>query len=99
MTTNSIVPPADARRVFAWEQFDAASWARWFDGTTRTPGPATVTITGRQLDDGNVIRGVALALGNDELLDADEAPSLAAVLVEAAGKLNSHDCGTVTTLC
>lgn len=85
--TNSIAPPADARRVYPWEA-DGAGWARWFDGSVCTVGPATMTITGRQFDDGTVLRGVALDVGGDELLDADEARALAAVLLVAAGELD-----------
>ncbi|MGV0695872.1 hypothetical protein [Mycobacterium paraintracellulare] len=85
--TNTIAPPADARRVYPWE-FDGAGWARWFDGAVCTAGPATMTITGRQFDDGNVLRGVTLQLGEDELLDSDEARSLAAALLVAAGELD-----------
>ncbi|EUA09381.1 hypothetical protein I546_4155 [Mycobacterium kansasii 732] len=33
----------------------------------RTVGTATVTITGRQYDDGTVLRSLALELGNGEL--------------------------------
>jgi hypothetical protein len=36
-----------------------------------------------------VLRGVALVLGDDELLDGDEARSLAAVLLAAAGELDA----------
>lgn len=86
MTTKTVTPPADARRVYPWE-FDGAGWARWFDGTMCTAGPATVTITGRQFDDGTTLRGVALMLDDAELLDADEARSLAAVLLEVADEL------------
>jgi hypothetical protein len=86
MTTNAIAPPADARRVFPWE-FDGAGWARWFDGTARSVGPAAVTVTGRQFDDGTVLRGVTLVLGDDELLDGDEARAIATVLLEAADEL------------
>lgn len=85
--TNTIPPPADARRTFPWE-YDGTGWARWFDGTTCTVGPATVTITGRQFDDGAVLGGVALVLGDAELLNADEARSLAAVLLVTAGELD-----------
>ncbi|WP_156623963.1 hypothetical protein [Mycobacterium sp. 852002-40037_SCH5390672] len=46
-----------------------------------------MTITGRQFDDGTVLRGVALDIGGDELLDADEARSVAAVLIVVAGNL------------
>lgn len=79
MTTDSIAPPADARRVFP-----------------APPDPATVTMTARQFDDGTVLRGVTLQLGNDELLDADEARSLAVVLLEAADELKqlSHPAET-----
>lgn len=86
MTTHAITPPADARVVFPWE-FDGTGWARWFDGSTGTVGPATVTITGRQYEDGATLRGVALVLDDGELLDADEARRLAAVLVVYAGEL------------
>lgn len=91
MTTNTITPPADARQIFDWES-DGLGWARWFDGTERAAGPATVTITGRQFDDGAALRGVSVALGSDELLDADEAHALAAALVEAADEL-TFSCG------
>lgn len=84
--TNACTQPADARQVFPWEQ-DGTGWARWFDGTARAAGPATVTITGRQFDDGAALRGVTLALDAGELLDADEARALAAALAEAAGEL------------
>lgn len=86
--TNTLTPPADARRVFPWEEFDCgAGWWRWFDGTSRAAGPAAVTITGQQFGDGTVLRGVTLQLDDAELLDADEARSLAAVLLVAAGEL------------
>ncbi|ETB31477.1 hypothetical protein [Mycobacterium avium] len=84
--TSSIAPPADARRVYPWE-FDGVGWSRWFDGSACTTGPAMMTMTGRQYDDGTVLRGVSVRLGDDELLDADEARLLAAVLLEAAGEL------------
>ncbi|WP_368834162.1 hypothetical protein [Mycobacterium intracellulare] len=47
-----------------------------------------MTITVRQFDDGTVLRGVALDVGGDDLLDADEVRSLAAVLLTAAGELD-----------
>ena len=72
--------------MFPWE-FDGAGWSRWFDSAARAAGPATVTITGRQFDDGTVLRGVTVELGDDELLDGDETARLAAVLLEAAGEL------------
>lgn len=84
--TNTIAPPADARRIYPWE-FDGVGWSRWFDGSVCTAGPATMTITGRQFDGGAALRGVTLQLGDDELLDADEARSLASLLIEAAGEL------------
>lgn len=87
--TNTIAPPADARRVYPWE-FDGNKWARWFDGNVCTVGPATMTITGRQFADGAVLRGAAVQIGGDELLDADEVRSLAAVLLVAAGELERH---------
>ena len=71
--------------MFPWE-FDNAGWSRRFDGTARAAGPVTVTITGQQFDDG-AVRGVALDLGGVELLDGDEARSLAAVLLDAASEL------------
>lgn len=80
-------PPADARRVFLWED-DGTGWSRWFDGSVCSAGPATMTITVRQFDDGTVLRGVALDVGGDDLLDADEVRSLAAVLLTAAGELD-----------
>lgn len=86
MTTKTITPPADARRVYPWE-FDGAGWSRWFDGSVCTVGPATVTVTGRQFDDGAALRGVTLVLDDAELLDADEAHTLAAILLVAAGEL------------
>lgn len=82
----SATPPADARRVYPWE-FDGVGWSRWFDGSACTAGPATVTITGRQFDDGAVLRGVTVQLGDDELLDSDEVRSLAAVLLVTAAEL------------
>ncbi|OJZ75700.1 hypothetical protein BRW65_03965 [Mycobacterium paraffinicum] len=85
--TNTITPPADARRVYPWE-FDSTGRSRWFDGSACTAGPATMTITGRQYDDGTVLRGVTLQLGDAELLDADEARCLAGVLLAAAGELD-----------
>lgn len=85
--TNTIAQPADARRVYPWE-FDGAGWSRWFDGTACTVGAATVTITGRQFDDGAVLRGVTVVLDDVELLDADEARTLAAILLAAAGELD-----------
>lgn len=85
--THAITPPADARQIFDWES-DGLGRARWFDGTERTAGPATVTITGRQFDDGAALRGVTVALEGDELLDADEARALAVALVEAAVELD-----------
>lgn len=84
--TNKIAPPSDARRVYPWE-FDGVGWSRWFDGSACTAGPATVTITGRQFDDGTALRGVVLGLGDDELLDSSEARSLGAMLFEAADEL------------
>lgn len=72
--------------MFPWEP-DGTGFARWFDSTARGAGPATVTITGRQFDDGAALRGVTVALGDDELLDADEARSLAAALLETADEL------------
>ncbi|WP_145013212.1 hypothetical protein [Mycobacterium marseillense] len=86
MTTKTITPPADARRVYPWE-FDGAGWSRWFDRSVCTAGPATVTTTGRQFDDGAALRGVTVVLDEAELLDADEARALAAVLLVAAGEL------------
>jgi hypothetical protein len=83
-----ITAPAAARRVYDWE-YDGAGWGRWFDGATCTAGPATVVVTGRQFADGAVLRGVAMVLDDGELLDADEARALAAVLLEAAGELES----------
>lgn len=85
--TNTVAPPTDARRVYPWE-FDGVGWSRWFDGSTCTAGPATMTITGRQYNDGTALRGVTLQLGDDDLLDADEARSLAAVLLVAAAELD-----------
>ncbi|OCB19095.1 hypothetical protein A5674_07685 [Mycobacterium malmoense] len=85
--TNTITPPADARCVYPWE-FDGASWSRWFDGSVCTAGPATVTITGRQFDDGTALRGVTLVLDDAELLDADEARTIAAILLATAGELD-----------
>lgn len=84
--TNAITPPADARRVNPWE-FDSTGWSRWFDGSMCTAGPATVTITGRQFDDGAALRGVTLVLDDAELLAPGEARSVAAVLLVAAGEL------------
>ena len=52
--TTPIAPPADAPRMFPWE-FDGAGSSRWFDSSARAAGPATVTITGRQFDDGTVL--------------------------------------------
>lgn len=86
MTTKTVEPPADARRVYPWE-FDGVGWSRWFDGSVYTVGPATVTITGRQFDDGTVLRGVTLELGDDELLDSGEVRSLVTVLLESVGEL------------
>lgn len=73
--------------MYPWE-FDGVGWSRWFDGSVCTAGPATMTITGRQFDDGTALRGVTLQLGDDDLLDADEARSLAAVLLVAAAELD-----------
>lgn len=86
--TNTMAPPADARRVYPWE-FDGGGWSRWFDGSVGTAGPATMTITGRQFDDGTVLRGVTLQLDDCALLDADEARSLAAVLLGVAAELTA----------
>lgn len=86
--TNPIAPPADARRVFPWEECGrGAGLSRWFDGTARVAGPATVTITGRQFDNGTILRGVAMVLGEGELLDGEEARAMAAVLLYAADEL------------
>lgn len=84
--TKTITPPADARRVYPWE-FDGTGWLRWFDASVCTAGPATVTITGRQFADGTALRGATLVLDDAELLDADEARTLAAILLAAAGEL------------
>lgn len=88
MTTKTIDPPADARRVFPWEFDGTGGWSRWFDGAARTAGPANVTLTGRQFDTGLVLRGVAVQLDATELLDPDETRSLAAALLVTAGELD-----------
>ena len=50
-------------------------------------GPATATITGQQLDDGTVVRGISVAVGDVELLDAGEGRRLAAAILEAANEV------------
>ncbi|BCO40575.1 hypothetical protein MINTM001_17140 [Mycobacterium paraintracellulare] len=85
--TNSIAPPADARRVYPWES-DGIGWSRWFDGTAHAAGPVAVTVSGEQFGDGATLRGVTVVLDDCALLDADEARALAAVLLVAAGELD-----------
>lgn len=85
MTTKTIHPPADARECSPGSSTEPVG--RGGSTARCTPWAPTVTITGRQFDDGTVLRGVALDIGGDELLDADEARSVAAVLIVVAGNL------------
>ncbi|OBF86963.1 hypothetical protein A5791_19940 [Mycobacterium sp. 852002-51163_SCH5372311] len=59
---------------------------------TRRRAP-TVTVTGRQFDDGAEVRGVVVVLDANELRDTDEARALAAVLLKAVSELERSAAG------
>jgi hypothetical protein len=82
-----IAPPPEVGQHYPWEHFGDGTWTRFFVGTTRKVGSAEVMITGLQSSDGSIERSIGVD-GASDSLDASNARTLAAALLEAADELD-----------
>jgi len=84
---STIPAPAGAVTVRGWENISGDTWQRYFTGTARRAGPATVTICGMQSADGAVERWLAVDADDLELSPA-QARELATAQWAAADEVD-----------
>lgn len=78
--------PAIATGADLWNDDDDGNWTRIVDGTHRSTGPLSVSLTGVQSPDGSVVWSVS-AYAQDDEVSPSQLREYAALLSDAAAEL------------